>query len=76
MTKAVHGTIHGNTIELDEDLGIPDGEEVDVILTPSNRHLPCAEGIKRSAGAAASIPEFDAVFEEIERDRRAAMYHV
>jgi hypothetical protein len=30
MTKTIHGTIHGKTIELDEDLGVADGQEVEV----------------------------------------------
>jgi hypothetical protein len=30
MTKTIHGKVHGKTIELDEDLGVPDGQEVEV----------------------------------------------
>jgi hypothetical protein len=30
MTKTVHGKVHGRTIELDEDLGVIDGQEVEV----------------------------------------------
>lgn len=33
MTKTMHGTAHGKTIELDEDLGVPDGQEVEVRVT-------------------------------------------
>jgi hypothetical protein len=28
MTKTIHGKVHGKTIELAEDLGVPDGQEV------------------------------------------------
>ena len=28
MTKTLHGKVHGKTIELDEDLGVVDGQEV------------------------------------------------
>lgn len=28
MTKLVHGVVHGKTMELDEDLGIPEGQSV------------------------------------------------
>ena len=30
MTKTIHGRINGKTIELDEDLGAPEGQEVEV----------------------------------------------
>ena len=41
MTKTIHGKVHGKTIELDEDLGVPDGQEVEVQVkvvpaTPAN----------------------------------------
>jgi hypothetical protein len=74
MTKTIHGKVQGRTIELDEDLGVPDGEEVEVTVTLSRTKPPWGDGIKRSAGAGASIAEFDAVFEQIERDRKAAVF--
>ena len=30
MTKTIHGKIHGKTIELDEDLGVAEGQKVEV----------------------------------------------
>ena len=33
MTKTINGKIHGKTIELDEDLGVADGQEVQVQVT-------------------------------------------
>ena len=33
MTKTIHGRIHGKTIELDEDLGVAAGQEVEVQVT-------------------------------------------
>lgn len=33
MKKTMHGKAHGKTIELDEDLGVPDGQEVEVQVT-------------------------------------------
>ena len=74
MTRTVRGTVHGRTIELEEDLGVPDGQEVDVLVTPTIPEQPWGEGIKRSAGAAANVPDFDEVFLQIERDRKAAMF--
>ena len=74
MSKIVHGTVHGRSIEFREDIGIPDGEQVDVIVTPSKRKQPWGEGIARSAGAASDVPEFDQVFQQIERDRKTATF--
>ena len=36
--KTIHGKVHGRTIELDQDLGIADGQEVEVqvkVLPPT-----------------------------------------
>ena len=30
MTNTLHGKVHGKTIELDEDLGVAEGQEVEV----------------------------------------------
>ena len=70
MTKTIHGRIHGRTIELDEDISLADGEEVEVTVKPAKPRRPWGEGIKRSAGVAADIPEFDEVFEQIHQERK------
>ena len=39
LTKTIHGTVHGKTIELDEDLGVAEGQEVEVqvkLIQPAN----------------------------------------
>ena len=51
MTKTLHGKVHGKTIELDEDLGVAEGQEVEVqvrIVQPARKW---GEGILRTAGA-------------------------
>lgn len=46
------GVIHGKTIELEEQAGLPDGQSVSVTLHPlQEKRLPPGEGILRSAGA-------------------------
>jgi hypothetical protein len=35
MTKLLHGIVHGKTIELSEDLGLSDGQTVELIVMPS-----------------------------------------
>jgi len=74
MTKTIHGKVRGRTIELDEDPGIADGQTVEVIVRPAKPRQPWGEGIKRSAGVAADDPDFDEVFEQIARDRKAATF--
>ena len=62
------GIVHGKMIELQEDLGLPEGEAVKVIV---RQVLPAGEGIRRSAGAwADGGEEMDRWFEQIRRSRR------
>jgi hypothetical protein len=60
-TQAVlKGVIHGRTIELEEEPGLPDGQSVAVTVQPvveQGRRLPPGEGIRRSAGAWGDDPE-------------------
>ncbi len=64
----VSGIVHGKMIELQEDLGLPDGEAVKVIV---RQMLPPGEGIRRSAGAwADGGEELDQWFEQIHQSRR------
>ena len=54
-----HGIVHGRTIELDQDTGLPDGQEVTVTLQPGRqvKQFPPGEGIRRSAGGWSDDPE-------------------
>jgi hypothetical protein len=55
MTKTIHGRARGKTIELDEDLGVPDGLEVRVTVEPLHSMEPGqpspGEGLRRAFGA-------------------------
>jgi hypothetical protein len=57
------GVVHGKTIELDDETGLPDGQQVKIIIQPvsgtegSINRLPPGEGIRRSAGAWADDAE-------------------
>jgi len=64
MMKKLRGVVHGRTVELESDLGMADGEVVDVIVS-SPRPKPTREGIMRVAGALADDPEWDQIMEEI-----------
>ena len=65
---AIRGTIRGNTIEVEEDLGLPDGQQVTVSVQPV---LEPGEGIKRSAGTWSDDPNgVDEFLEEMQRLRK------
>lgn len=72
MTVVMQGVVHGNTIQLKGSPGVPDGQEVEVVLRAVGEPRPWGEGIARSAGAAADVPGFDEAFAEIERQRKAS----
>ena len=70
MTMTLHGKVHGKTIELDEDLGVADGQEVEVRVKIVPPTRTWGEGILRSAGGWADYPEMDAIMEKIHQDRK------
>jgi hypothetical protein len=71
MTKTIHGKVHGRTIELQEDPGVAEGEEVEVQMKviPKTRRKP-GEGFLRTEGALADDTEWDAIMEEIHHARK------
>jgi hypothetical protein len=70
MTRTVHGKIHGKTIELTEDLGLAEGQEVAVRVEVVHKGKPWGEGILRSAGIMAEDPDWERVMEEIYQSRK------
>jgi len=71
MTKTLHGKVHGKIIELDEDLGVAEGQEVEVqvkVIVKSTRKP--GEGFLRTEGALADDEEWDAIMEEIHKARK------
>ena len=66
--RELRGVVRGNTIELEDGLGLPDGQSVAVTV---HRLLPPGEGIKRSAGAwADGGEELDSWLEQVQQSRR------
>jgi hypothetical protein len=73
MTKTLHGKVHGRTIELDEDPGVAEGQQVVItIKTLPLTGPPSTEGLQRSAGALAATwtEEDDRILEEIHQERK------
>jgi hypothetical protein len=62
--------IQGGKIVLEADLGLPDGQKVEVVVLPVPREPVPGEGILRTAGSMADDPNFDEHMAIIERDRR------
>ncbi len=64
------GTIHGKHVELDHETGLPDGQQVSVIIRPVPQKLPAGEAPRRAFGGWADDPEgVDQFVEEIRRLR-------
>ena len=70
MTRTIHGIAHGRTIELDEDLGVAEGQPVEVQVKVPRPTLPWGGGILRTAGALADDPHWDAIMDEIHQARK------
>jgi hypothetical protein len=51
-TVTLNGVVHGRTIELDRDPGLPEGQNVRVIVQPATgvEVVAPGEGLRRSAG--------------------------
>jgi hypothetical protein len=77
MTQVMHGIVHGKTIELAQETGVPDGQEVEVVIRLI-KALPGSEawgeGLRRSAGALAGISGLDEDMEKILRERKTAKF--
>ena len=72
MTRTVYGKIHGRTIELTEDPGVADGQQVEIIIKTVPPPRARGEGLWRCAGAFASdwTEEDDRILEEIYQERK------
>jgi hypothetical protein len=70
MIRTIHGVIHGKTIQLDEDLGVAEGQAVEVQVRIIPAAGPQGGGLSRSAGALADDPHWDGIMAEIYEDRK------
>jgi hypothetical protein len=70
MNKIIEGVVHGRTIELLEDPGVGEGQRVQVVLSLSSAEGAWGEGIRRTAGALADDPDWDAIMAEVHEARK------
>jgi hypothetical protein len=70
MIETMHGKVHGRTIELDEDPGVAEGQQVEVQLrVPPGTGRKPGEGFVRIEGALADDTEWDAIMEDADQER-------
>ena len=72
-SKTLHGVVNGKTIELVEELGVPAGQKIELVVTlVTDNQLPCGEGLRRCAGSMAEewTEEDDRILEEIYQERK------
>ena len=78
MKTAMKGFIHGKTIELEEELGLPDGQEVSVTVEPvspatSPTNSAALESLRRAAGSwADDAKELDRYLEWNRQQRKGS----
>lgn len=70
MPEVVEGVIHGKTIELTTLPRIADGQRVEVTIRAVADREAQILAISRTSGSMADDPDFEAVMEQIERERR------
>ena len=70
----LRGTVHGKTIELEAESGLPEGQQVTVMLEPAPRQPAVGEtpleALKRAAGGWSDDPEGLDRFLEWNRQQR------
>ena len=74
MIRRVHSIVHGKTIEIEEELGLPDGDKVSIVIENSQSiRDKWGEGLQRCAGALADewTEEDDKILDDIYRSRHS-----
>lgn len=74
MTRTIHGVVHGNNIAVEEDLGLAEGQVVELTIRavppPTSAGRRPGDGFLRTEGALADDTEWDGIMEEISRTRK------
>ena len=70
--ESLRGVVHGKVIQLETEIGLPDGQEVTVSVRPlPAKQNASGEGLRRSAGAWSDDPDgLDAYLEDNRRARQ------
>lgn len=74
VIRRVHGIVHGKMIEIEEELGLPDGDRVSIVIeSPQSSQDTWGEGLRRCAGALVDdwTEGDDKILDEIYRSRHS-----
>jgi hypothetical protein len=71
VIKVVHGIVHGNSIALEENLWLAEGQVVELTVCPVGSPTigQTGAGLLRTEGDLADDPHCDAIMEQIYRER-------
>ncbi len=72
MTKTVHGIVHGRIIELADDVGLAEGQRVQVTIRPLS--TPDIKGLERCAGILSGEDEDEDILQQLDEERRRARW--
>jgi hypothetical protein len=64
VNQILHGVIRGRTIELTEDAGLPDGQQVEIVVRAPMKPVVDTSWVARTAGVLADDPD---AFEDLEQ---------
>jgi hypothetical protein len=70
VNHILHGVIRGRTIELAEDAGLPDGQQVEVVVRAPAKAVEDTSWVARTAGALADDPAAMEDLEQILAERK------
>lgn len=70
VNHILHGVIRGRTIELAEDSGLPDGQQVEVVVRAPAKVVDDTSWVARTAGALADDPTAMEDLEQIMAERK------
>ncbi len=72
MSKTIHGIVHGRIIELDRDLGVAEGQEVEVQVKIVPTATTWGDGLKRCGGGLVNewTDNDDQILTSIYQDRK------
>jgi hypothetical protein len=70
MTRTLTGIVHGKTIELEQDPGVADGQQVELQLTVPATDEPWGAAIRRTAGALVDDSDWDRIMQELHGARK------
>ncbi len=72
MTRVYHGVIHSKAVQVLEDIGLAEGQEVEITVRAVSVGHPRqpGDGLLRTEGALADDAHWDAITEEIHQARK------